>query len=178
MTRMSQGASMASAPPPNEGTPPPRPSIDPALVALDPRDERLVDGAARWMGMLGRFQVLFGGLVLLLVLGAGLALWLTDAIEDGGDASATTPPLVTLGEVEPTTLLGIAALVVLLGGVLLRGGTLLIDAAEDFERHLANKAGREPLLVDGMRRLGSYFILESLIVGLVLGGLIYLGVRP
>lgn len=154
-----------------------RPAPQPLPVALDPRDERLVDGAARWMGMLGRFQVLFGGLSLLLVVGAGLSLWLTDAMEDG-DASATTPPIVTLGDITPTGALGVAALIVLVGGVLVRGGTLLIDAAEDFERHLQNKTSREPLLVDGMRRLGTYFLLESLLVALVLTGLVLLGVRP
>jgi hypothetical protein len=146
-------------------------------LTLDPGDERLVDGAARWMGMLGRFQVLFGGLSLLFAVGAGLSLWLTDAMEDG-DASATTPPLVTLGDVSPLAVAGIGVLILVVGGVLVRGGTLLIDAAEDFERHLAHKDGGELLLIDGMRRLGTYFVLESVLVALVLAGLVALGVRP
>lgn len=146
-------------------------------MALDPRDQRLVDGAARWMGMLGRFQVLFGGVVLLLVVGAGLAYWLTDRLEDG-DGSATTPPLVALGSVTTTTVAIIAGAIVLVGAVLVRGGTLLIDAAEDFERHLHQPAEGERLLYDGLRRLGTYFLLESLLVGAVLLALMALGVRP
>ena len=126
-------------------------------LALDPRDARLVDGAARWMGMLGRFQVLFGGLTLFLVVGAGLALWLTDAA-DGSDASATTPPLVTLGEVDPLAVAAVAAVIVALALLVVRGGTLLIDAAEDFERYLvqlSNPASAQPsegdsLLLDGL----------------------------
>lgn len=127
--------------------------------------------------MLGRFQVLLGGLLLLFAVGAGLAFWLTDAME-GGDTSATTPPLVTLGEVEPLVVAVVFGIVMLVGGVLVRGGALLIDAAEDFERHLAQKDRNDALLLDGMRRLGTYFLLESLLVAATLAGLIALGARP
>lgn len=144
-------------------------------LALDPRDARLVDGAARWMGMLGRFQVLFGGLTLFLIVGAGLALWLTDAA-DASDASATTPPLVTLGEVDPLAVAAGAAVIALLAALVVRGGTLLIDAAEDFERYLhqvsAATTDGDALLLDGLRRLGTYFVLESLLVAVVLGAVV------
>ncbi len=154
-----------------------REGTSPAL-ALDPRDARLVDGAARWMGMLGRFQVLFGGLTLFLIVGAGLALWLTDAA-DGSDASATTPPLVTLGEVDPLAVAAVAAVIVVMAALVVRGGTLLIDAAEDFERYLhplsGGKSTDESLLLDGLRRLGTYFVLESLLVGVVLAAVVFGG---
>jgi len=151
-------------------------------LALDPRDARLVDGAARWMGMLGRFQVLFGGLTLFLVVGAGLALWLTDAA-DGSDASATTPPLVTLGEVDPLAVAAVAAVIAMMAALMVRGGTLLIDAAEDFERYLAQVSNPsqasavdgDSLLLDGLRRLGTYFVLESLLVAVVLAGVVFGG---
>jgi hypothetical protein len=152
-------------------------------LALDPRDARLVDGAARWMGMLGRFQVLFGGLTLFLIVGAGLALWLTDAA-DGSDASATTPPLVTLGEVDPLAVAAVAAAIAGLAALLVRGGTLLIDAAEDFERYLAQLSSAQAstprpdgdaLLLDGLRRLGTYFVLESLLVAVVLAAVVFAG---
>lgn len=151
-------------------------------LALDPRDARLVDGAARWMGMLGRFQVLFGGLTLFLVVGAGLALWLTDAA-DGSDASATTPPLVTLGEVDPLAVAAVAAVIAALAALVVRGGTLLIDAAEDFERYLhqisqarvSGASDGDAILLDGLRRLGTYFVLESFLVAVVLAAVVFGG---
>ena len=184
MTAMSPGASHAASPgAASEDASAPSAALPgtggerATSLALDPRDQRLVDGAARWMSMLGRFQVLLGGLLLLFAVGAGLALWVTDAME-GGDTSATTPPLVTLGQVEPIAVAAVFAVVLLFGAVLVRGGTLLIDAAEVFERHLAQKDRSESLLLDGMRRLGTYFLLESVLVAAVLAGLIAMGARP
>jgi hypothetical protein len=147
-----------------------------ARLTLDPRDQRLVDGAARWMGMLGRFQVLLGGLVLLLEVGAALAYWLVDRLDDASHASETSPPLVTLGSVSSDTVALVAASVLLFGGITVRGGTLLIDAAEDFERYLQQKDA-DRLLHDGLARLGSYFLLESLLVGAALAGLLFAGAR-
>jgi hypothetical protein len=148
-------------------------------LALDPRDERLVDGASRWMGMLGRFQVLFGGLVLLLEVGAALGYWLVDRLDEAAAASSeTTPPLVALGTISTETAAMIAIGILIFGGLMVRGGTLLIDAAEDFERHLHQKDDADRLLHDGLVRLGTYFVLESLLVGAVLAGLMLLGARP
>lgn len=161
MSAMSQGSSSSEA--------------ASRALALDPRDARLLDGAARWMGMMGRFQVLLGGLALFLIVGAGLALWLTDAA-DASDASATTPPLVTLGEVDPVAVAAGAAVIALLSALVVRGGALLIDAAEDFERYLhqvsAATSDADALLLDGLRRLGTYFVIESLLVAVVLGAVV------
>jgi hypothetical protein len=147
-----------------------------ARLSLDPRDQRLVDGAARWMGMLGRFQVLLGGLVLLLEIGAALAVWLVDRLDDASDMSETSPPLVTLGSVSSDTVAIVAVVVLLFGGITVRGGTLLIDAAEDFERYLQQKDA-DRLLHDGLSRLGSYFFLESLLVAAALAALLVAGAR-
>lgn len=154
-----------------------RMTSQPHELALDVRDQRLVDGASRWMGMLGRFQVLFGGVVLLLVVGAALAYWLTDRLEEAS-GTETSPPLVSLGAVSTSTIALVTAAVVLFGAILVRGGTLLIDAAEDFERHLHQKDDADRLLHDGMRRLGTYFLLESILVGGVVAAILSLLVRP
>ena len=139
---------------------------------LDPRDERLVDGASRWMGLLGRFQVLSGGLVLLMVLGAALVLWLTDAMDTGDPGAASSPPLMTLGEVAPRTL-GLVAAGLTVGGALFAwSGLLLVDASEDLEHHIRVKAGADlRILEDGLRRLGTYFAVESLFVAAALAAL-------
>lgn len=149
----------------------------PPPISLDLRDQRLVDGAARWMGMLGRFQVLLGGLVLLLEIGAALAYWLVEQLDEAA-ATATTPPVVSLGTVSSETVAVVAVAVLLVGGVTVRCGTLLIDAAEDFERSLLQKDAADRLLHDGLSRLGTYFVLESLLVGAALAGLLVLGARP
>lgn len=148
-----------------------------ARIALDPRDQRLVDGASRWMGMLGRFQVLFGGLVLLLEIGAAIAYWLIDRLDEAAATSETTPPVVSLGTVSNETVAILAVAILVFGGVMVRGGTLLIDAAEDFERHLHQKDDADRLLYDGLKRLGTYFVLESLLVAGALAGLMFLGAR-
>lgn len=144
-------------------------------LALIPADARLVDGAARWMGMFGRFQVLAGGLAIALVVLAGFSHWLSGLLEDASE-SATSPPVVTLGDVSSTSVLVAAVAVLGFGAILVRGGTLLIDAAEDLERALHVKGETDAELFDlGLRRLGSYFVLESLLVAALAGGLAYAG---
>lgn len=144
-------------------------------LALVPADARLVDGAARWMGMFGRFQVLAGGLGIALVVLAAFSHWLSGALEDASE-SATSPPVVTLGDVSSTSVLIAAVSVLLFGALLVRAGTLLIDAAEDLERALHVQGETDADLFDlGLRRLGSYFALESLIVAAVAAGLAYAG---
>ena len=75
----------------------------PSDVVLTKEQERAIDGAARWMGLLGRFQVLAGGTIALLVVVAALA-WALGQAPTTEVESSTTPPLVRLGEVSTETL--------------------------------------------------------------------------
>lgn len=145
------------------------------LLALTPTDARLVDGAARWMGMFGRFQVLAGGLAIALVVLGAFSHWLSGVLEDAS-ASATTPPVVTLGDVSSSTVLAVAIVILVVGAIVARAGTLLIDAAEDLERALHVKGTTDAALFDlGLRRLGAYYALETLLVAAVAAGLAYAG---
>lgn len=153
--------------------PPPAGRRDERRLALAPADARVVDGAARWMGMFGRFQVLAGGLCIVLVLLAAFSHWLSGMLEDASESS-TSPPVVTLGDVSSTAVLGVALGVLVLGGLLVRGGTLLIDSAEDLERALHVRGETDADLFDsGLRRLGAYLALESILVAAVAAGLAY-----
>lgn len=131
-------------------------------IALAPDDERAVDRAARWMGMLGRFQVLAGGVLSLVVIVGGL-VWAVNNASPAEVESTTTPPLVRLGEVS-TEAAGIAGAIVLAFGLLfLRGGVMLTDAAEDLERHAAGRSFEA-----GLRHLTGYFVTEILLVAVVI----------
>jgi hypothetical protein len=144
-------------------------------LPMSPHDARLVDGAARWMGMFGRFQVLAGGLLIALVVLGAFSHWISGVLEDAS-ASATTPPVVTLGEVSSTAVLAAAIGVLVFGAILARAGTLLIDAAEDLERALHVKGTTDVELFDlGLQRLSAYWALESLIIVAIIAGLAYAG---
>ncbi len=127
---------------------------------------------ARWMGVLGRFQVLAGGLLMLVVIGVSIAYGTTEAFSDPDalDAAAdTAPPLVTLGEVtiEAIAALGVGALV--LGILVLGGGVLMIDAAEDFERLVHTGEQDQQHLEHALRRMRAYYRIEALLAVLLLG---------
>ncbi len=141
----------------------------PTRVALTPRDERSIDSMARWMGLLGRFRVLAGGLLMLAVLGVALAYATTEALEGPAGPSDTTPPLVRLGALSTRALALLGTALMLLGGLVLRGGVLLDDAAEDFERIVHGSGPAERHLESALRRLRAFFRLELWLVALALG---------
>lgn len=132
-------------------------------ITLTPDEERAIDRAARWMGMLGRFQVLAGG-VLSLIVAIGGIVWAFNQASPVEVTSETTPPLIRLGEVS-TQSAGIAGAIVLAFGLLfLRGGVMLTDAAEDLERHTSGRS-----IEAGLRHLAGYFITEIFLIVTVIG---------
>lgn len=167
------------SPEPSETKSAPTPASDGVMRRLaqlpfDPRDERTIDGTARWMGTLGRFQVLAGALGLLLAVGAIVA-WTFGAVMAPEVESDTTPPLVRLGEVSTTQLVGAVAIVVFLAVLVLRGGVLLTDAAEDLEHHIHATDEDAPYLEDAFVALAKAFFLDATLVAIVGGALVWLG---
>lgn len=131
----------------------------------------MIDSVARWMGVLGRFQVLAGGFLVLAVLGVALAYGMSEAFVENADASHidTAPPLVTLGEVSADTLIHMGLALSMLGAFILWGGVLLIDASEDLE-HVVHAPERDPqYLDDALRRLRRFYRIEALLTLLTLG---------
>jgi hypothetical protein len=145
-----------------------------AELPLDLRDERTIDGTAWWMGMLGRFQVLAGGLVLLVSVGVVVA-WTFAAMTSPEIESDTTPPLVRLGEVSALQFGAVLAGVVFLGVLVLRGGVLLTDAAEDLEHHIHSTERDAPYLEDALHALANAFFIDATLLAIVGGGLVWLG---
>lgn len=132
-------------------------------VALAPDEERAIDRAARWMGMLGRFQVLAGG-VLSLVAIVGGVVWAVNQASPVEVESSTTPPLVRLGEVSTQSAAIAGAIVLAFGLLTLRGGVMLTDAAEDLERHASGRS-----IEAGLRHLAGYYVTEILLIATVIG---------
>ena len=144
-----------------------------ATIPFDPSEVKVVEGMARWAGLLGRFQVLAGGFLILLVLGAAAVFGLAGALDRGTPvATDTTPPVVTLGEVAPETLTWVALGCLALGALVLRGGIFLTDAAEDFEHAAHGSVAGQEHLVSGSRRLTGYFDMHTLLAGLALGAVV------
>lgn len=145
-----------------------------ARLPFDARDERAIDGTARWMGMLGRFQVLAGALVLLVSVGVTVA-WTFAAVTAPEVESETTPPLVRLGEVSNTQLSIVLACVVFVGLLVLRGGVLLTDAAEDLEHHVHSSDEDAPYLEDALTALARAFFIDATLAGIAAAAFVWLG---
>ncbi len=143
-------------------------------LPFDARDGRAIDGTARWMGTLGRFQVLAGALLLLLAIGAVVA-WTLAAVTAPEVASDTTPPLVQLGEVSTTELVIAVWVVALFGLLVLRGGVLLTDAAEDLEHHVHAQAEETPYLEDALDSLAKATFIDASLVAAATAGLAWVG---
>lgn len=147
-------------------------------IPFDPREQRVVDSMARWMGVLGRFQVLAGGLLLLTVLGVAIAYGTTEAFAESAQAASpdAAPPLVVLGQVTLEALIALGAAVSALGALLLGSGVTLIDAAEDFERvvHAVSEdaAHQQRHLEDALRRMRSHSRVEALLALLLLAAVL------
>ena len=138
-------------------------------IALAPDEERAIDRAARWMGMLGRFQVLAGGVLSLIVCIGGL-VWAVNNASPVEVQSSTTPPLVRLGEVSTQSAAIAGAILLAFGLLFLRGGVMLTDAAEDLERHASGRS-----IEAGLRHLAGYFVTEILLIAIVFTIAIVLG---
>jgi hypothetical protein len=144
----------------------------PSDVVLTPEQERAIDGAARWMGLLGRFQVLAGGLIALLVVVAALT-WAINQTPSGEVESSTTPSLVRLGEVSTETLALSCGIILAFGLLLLRGGVLLTDAAEDLEHHVTGR-----FVEAGLGHLAGYFVTEIALVAVAIAVVLSIGAIP
>ncbi|MBN8609897.1 MAG: hypothetical protein J0L92_04905 [Deltaproteobacteria bacterium] len=145
-----------------------------AELPFDPRDERAIDGTARWMGALGRFQVLAGALVLFVSIGVVVA-WTFAAVTAPEIESDTTPPLVRLGEVSALQFGSVLGGIVFLGILVLRGGVLLTDAAEDLEHHIHATDEDAPYLEDALHALANAFFIDATLLAILGGGLVWLG---
>lgn len=135
----------------------------PASVLFDPREARVLRGLARWMSLLGRFQIVgavFLFVVLLVVTGVvTTAEVIEPAMNAPGDA-----PLISIGEVKKGVLAAVVGGVVAFLLVFLRGGMLLISGAEDLEALSDEHTLDTTSLEEAVRRLRNYFILESLLM--------------
>lgn len=145
-----------------------------AELPFELRDERTIDGTARWMGMLGRFQVLAGSLALLGAVGLVLG-WTYSSATAPEVESDTTPPLVRLGEVSSAEVGVAIAVVVAVGLLVLRGGVLLTDAAEDLEHHIHANDGEAPYLEDALVALAKAFAIDATLLALAGAALYWLG---
>jgi hypothetical protein len=144
----------------------------PSDLVLTAEQERSIDGAARWMGLLGRFQVLAGGLISLLVVVAALA-WAIGQAPVTEVESSTTPPLVRLGEVSTEALALSGGIVLAFGLLLLRGGVLLTDAAEDLEHHTTGR-----FVEAGLNHLAGYFVTEIALIAVAIALVLGIGTLP
>lgn len=141
----------------------------PSDVVLSAHQAVAIDRAARWMGWLGRAQVLAGGLISLLVVVAALA-WAIGQSPSTEVESNTTPPLIRLGEVPTDALALWCGIALAFGFLLLRGGMLLTDAAEDLEHHATGR-----FVEAGLGHLAGYFVTEIALVGVAIGLVLGLG---
>jgi hypothetical protein len=137
-------------------------------IALAPEEARAIDRAARWMGMLGRFQVLAGGVLALIVIVGG-AIWAINQASPVDQASSTTPPLVRLGEVSSEAAGIVGAFVLAFALLFLRGGVMLTDAAEDLEQHASGRS-----IEAGLGHLPGSSVTEILATAVAIGGLAWL----
>ncbi len=124
--------------------------------------------------MLGRFQVLTGALGLLLSTGVGVA-WTFAEVTAPELESDTTPPLIRLGEVSTLQISIVLVVVVVIGLLVLRGGVLLTDAAEDLEHHVHSSDEDAPYLEDALTALARAFFIDATLVALTTAGLVWLG---
>lgn len=145
-----------------------------ASLPLDVRDQRLIDGASRWMGLLGRFQVITGALMLLACVGVGVG-WTFAELTAPEIESDTTPPLVRLGDVSTAQAATALVVVTFLALLVLRGGVLLTDAAEDFEHHVSAPDDEAPYLEDALTSVSRAFLIDATLLVLVAVGLAWLG---
>jgi hypothetical protein len=139
----------------------------PSQIPFDPREGRAVSDLARWMGLLGRFQIVAAVFVFILLLAAAALVTTAEVLEPASGAEsgeAAEEPLVKIGEVSRGAIAITVLIVVAFSLLFLRGGMLLISAAEDLELVAVNEGGRKSHLDGALRRLRSYFVLESILM--------------
>lgn len=132
-------------------------------IPFDPREERVVSDLARWMNLLGRFQIIAATFIFILLL-AAVALITTAEVLEPATRTAGEQPLVSIGEVSRTAIAAAIGWVVAFSLIFLRGGMHLISSAEDLELMITT-GERKQLHLDGaLKKLRSYFILEAILM--------------
>lgn len=132
-------------------------------LGLDPRETRVISDLTRWMGLLGRFQIV-GATFLFVLLLAVAALVTTAEVLEPAAGPSPEAPLVSIGEVSRMGIGVVVAAVVAFSLVFLRGGMLLVSAAEDLDAAVSKDERAEGALEAALRRLRSYFVLEALLM--------------
>lgn len=132
-------------------------------IPFDPREQRVVAGLARWMGLLGRFQIV-GAVFIFVVLLAVTGLVTTAEVLEPATRSGEEP-LVSIGEVSRNAIAATVAIVVGFCLVFLRGGMLLVGASEDLDHGVgSSEVLDQDHLEDALRKIRTYFVLESLVM--------------
>lgn len=138
-------------------------------IPFDPREERVLGGLARWMGLLGRFQIVasvFIFVVLLAVTGLVTTVEVIEPMTQTGEE-----PLVSVGEVSRGAVAMVIAIVVGFSLLFLRGGMLLLNAAEELEAVVGTDEMDQDHLEDALSKLRTYFVLESILMIALASGL-------
>lgn len=135
-------------------------------IPFAPREQRVISGLGKWMGRLGRFQIVASVFVFVVLLAVTGVITTVEVIEP---ATATgEQPLVSIGEVSRGAIAAVVAVVIVISLVFLRGGMLLISASDDLESVATTDELVQHHMEGALRRLRSYFILESLLmIGIV-----------
>jgi len=121
----------------------------------------VISGLAHWMGRLGRFQIVgsvFVFVSLLAVTGIITTVEVIEPVTESGQEA-----LVSVGEVSRGAIALAVGAVVIFSLVFLRGGMLLVGAAEDLETVVDTELDQHHL-EDALQKVRSYFILESLLM--------------
>ncbi|GAB5547075.1 MAG: hypothetical protein RLO52_31565 [Sandaracinaceae bacterium] len=138
-------------------------------IPFDPREERVLGGLARWMGLLGRFQIVASVFIFVVLLGVTGLVTTVEVIEPMTQ-SAGEAPLVSVGEVSRGAVALVIAVVVGFSLLFLRGGMLLLNAAEELEAVVGTDELDQHHLEDALSKLRAYFVLESILMIAVAAG--------
>lgn len=139
-------------------------------LPFDAREERVIAGLARWMGLLGRFQIVSAVFVFVVLLGTIGVITAAELVEPADEGGVAEEPLVSIGEVPRGSVTLVVAASVGFCLVFLRGGMLLISGAEDLDTVVSAEGLSQEDLESALGRLKSYFILEScLMIALAAG---------
>ena len=132
-----------------------------SLIPFDPREARVLSGLARWMGLLGRFQIVGAVFVFVVLLGV-TGLVTTAEFLEPASASGAEEPLVSMGEVSRGSVAAVVGVIITLSLLFLRQGMLLISGAEELEAVVGDEAEGQESLEEALRKLRGYFVFESL----------------
>lgn len=132
-------------------------------IAFDKREEHVVTELARWLGLLGRFQIVGSTFIFVMLLAVAALVTAAEVLEPAAGASAEQP-LVSIGEVSRTAIGITVAVVVGFTLIFFRGGSLLVSAAEDLETILHKDERDGHFLDNALRKLRSYFVMEAVLM--------------